>query len=51
MEQRELKTQMTCMIRVKKAKKESRGILQLKTRINLQLRNKKRMLMTKFLMI
>jgi hypothetical protein len=39
------------MIRVKKAKKDSRGILQLKTRINLQLKDKKIILMRNFLKI
>jgi hypothetical protein len=51
MNKRRLKTQMICMIGVKKAKKESRGILQLKTRINFQLRNKKRILKRNFLKI
>jgi hypothetical protein len=45
MNKRRLKTLMICMIGVKKTKKESRGILQLKTRINLQLRNAKIILM------
>jgi hypothetical protein len=51
MNKRRLKTLMICMIGVRKTKKESRGILQLKTRINLQLRNKKRILKRNFLKI
>jgi hypothetical protein len=51
MNKRRLKTLMICHIRVEKTKRERRGILQLKTRIHLQLRNKKRILMRNFLKI
>jgi hypothetical protein len=51
MNKRRLKTLMICHIRVEKTKRESTGILKLKTRIHLQLRNKKRILMRNFLKI
>jgi hypothetical protein len=51
MNKRRLKTLSIYLIIIKKVKKKSRGILQLKTIINLQLRNKKRILMRNFLKI
>jgi hypothetical protein len=51
MNKRRFKTLMIHLIIDKKVKKKSRGILQLKTRINFQLRNKKRILKRNFLKI